>query len=124
MITIGQYPLDIPLGTGVPAWAYQDVGLTDRWNQSLALPQVSAAPESTYYGTPTASISYHVSTAGDVATQTDATSAVVTETSPSSNGSNKSNVGPIAGGVIGGIVILAIIGVLVWLLIRRRQKED
>ncbi|KIO16064.1 hypothetical protein M407DRAFT_39834, partial [Tulasnella calospora MUT 4182] len=118
MITTGEYPLDIPIGTGVPAWAYQNVASGDRWNQSLALPQ------STYYGTPTASISYHVSTAGDVATQTGATSAAVTETGSPSNGSSKSNAGPIAGGVIGGIVILAIIGALVWLLIRRRRKEE
>ncbi|KIO32737.1 hypothetical protein M407DRAFT_241235, partial [Tulasnella calospora MUT 4182] len=123
MLTVGEYPLDIPVGTGVPAWAYQNVGLTDRWNQSLALPQVSVAPESTYYGTPTASISYHVSTAGDVATQTGATGAGVSQTGSPSTGSSKSNAGPIAGGVIGGIALLALIGALVWLLIRRRGKD-
>lgn len=61
------------------------------------------APESTYYGTPTASINYHSSTAGDVATQasaTSATSAAVSQTSPASTGSSKSNAGPIAGGAL------------------------
>ncbi|KAG9039161.1 hypothetical protein FS837_001053 [Tulasnella sp. UAMH 9824] len=121
MVTVGEYPLDIPLGTGVPHWAYQNVAVIDRWNQTLALPQVSVGPESTYYGTPTASISYHVSTAGDAATQTGSTAAAVTQTNAPS--SSKSNAGPIAGGVVGGIVLLALIGALVWLLVRRRRKE-
>lgn len=119
--TVAQYPLDIPLGTGVPAWAYQNVGLTDFWNYTLALPQVSVGPESTYYGTPTASISYHISTAGDVGTQTGA--ATASQTGSPSTGSRKSNAGPIAGGVIGGIALLALIGALVWLLVRRRRKQ-
>ncbi|KAG8956515.1 hypothetical protein FRC00_004826 [Tulasnella sp. 408] len=80
-------------------------------------------PESTYYGTPTASISYHLSTAGDAATQTSTTAAQVTQTEAPSVGSGKSNAGPIAGGVVGGIAILALIGALVYLLMRRRRKE-
>ncbi|KIO28875.1 hypothetical protein M407DRAFT_21952 [Tulasnella calospora MUT 4182] len=118
MVTLGGYPVDIPVGTGVPAWAYQNISVTDgRWDASLALPQASAAPESTYYGTPTASISYRINTSGDV------TSAAATETgSPSTGG--KSNAGPIAGGVIGGIALLALIGGLVWRRMRRRDNED
>ncbi|KAG9040904.1 hypothetical protein FS837_012959 [Tulasnella sp. UAMH 9824] len=117
MITVAQYPLDIPLGTGVPAWAYQNVSIADTWNQTLALPQISVAPESTYYGTPTATVSYNVTTAGGGSTQTGATSATTT------NESSKSNAGPIAGGVVGGIFLLALIGVLVWLLLQRRRNE-
>ncbi|KAG8947327.1 hypothetical protein FRC00_009169 [Tulasnella sp. 408] len=123
MITLAQYPLDIPTGTGVPAWAYQDVSLHDRWNETLALPQISVAPESTYYGTPTATLSYRSSTAGDVATQTGATSATVSQTSAASTESSKSNTGPIVGGAVGGTIALLIIGVLAWLLIRRRRNE-
>ncbi|KAG9040907.1 hypothetical protein FS837_012962 [Tulasnella sp. UAMH 9824] len=85
------------------------------------------APESTYYGTPTASINYHSSTAGDVPVQTSATSAssaTPSQTSAAPTGSSKSNAGPIAGGVVGGIVLLALIGVLVWWLIRRRQNRQ
>ncbi|KAG9040905.1 hypothetical protein FS837_012960 [Tulasnella sp. UAMH 9824] len=81
------------------------------------------APESTFYGTPTASINYHTSTAGDVATQTGATSATVSQTSAASTGSSKSNAGPIAGGVVGGIAVLGLIGLLVWQLIQRRRNE-
>ncbi|KAG9003397.1 hypothetical protein FRB90_011184 [Tulasnella sp. 427] len=118
-VTVGQYPLDIPEGTGVPAWAYQDVALSDRWNASLALPQIATGTESTYYGTPTASVSYHVTTTGDVGT---GTAAATSQTASSSSGS-KSNAGAIAGGVVGGIALLALIGALVWLIIRRRRQQ-
>ncbi|KAG9035210.1 hypothetical protein FS837_001998 [Tulasnella sp. UAMH 9824] len=74
------------------------------------------APESTYYRTPTASINYHSSTAGDVVTKTSATSttsATVSQTSAASTWSSKSNAGPIAGSVVGGITVLGLIEVLV-----------
>ncbi|KAG8956514.1 hypothetical protein FRC00_004825, partial [Tulasnella sp. 408] len=86
-------------------------------------------PESTYYGTPTASINYHSSTAGDVATQasttsaTSVTSATVSQTSAAPTGSSKSNAGPIAGGVVGGTIALLGIGAVAWLLMRRRRND-
>ncbi|KAG9003398.1 hypothetical protein FRB90_011185 [Tulasnella sp. 427] len=118
-VTVGQYPLDIPDGTGVPAWAYQNVVQGDSWNKSLALPQVASGAESTYYGTPTASVSYHISTAGDTGIQT---GSVATQTASTSTAVRKSNVGAIVGGAVGGTVLLVLIGVIVWLVIRRRRR--
>ncbi|KAG8895389.1 hypothetical protein FRC00_007539 [Tulasnella sp. 408] len=80
-------------------------------------------PESTFPGTSTATVYYPSSTAGDVATRTGTTSAIVSQTSAPSTGSSKSNTGPIVGGAIGGTIALLVIGVLVWLLIRRRRNE-
>ncbi|KAG9040903.1 hypothetical protein FS837_012958 [Tulasnella sp. UAMH 9824] len=117
MITVARYPLDIPQGTSVPAWAYQDVSLIDRWNQTLALPQISVAPESTYYGTPTASISYNVRTAGGVANHTGAANATT------SYESSEAKAGRIAGGVVGLVSVVAFVVLLAWLLIPCSQNE-
>ncbi|KAG9021758.1 hypothetical protein FS837_006996, partial [Tulasnella sp. UAMH 9824] len=132
MVTVAQYPLDIPIGTGVPAWAYQNVSLADTWNQTLALPQTLSsteaemillheAPESTNHGTPTASVNYHISTGGGFETQTSAT---ISQTSVASTRSSKSDAGPIAAGVVGGIIVLGLTGGLVRLLVRGAQVRS
>ncbi|KAG9039162.1 hypothetical protein FS837_001054 [Tulasnella sp. UAMH 9824] len=113
---MGGYPLDIPPDTGIPAWAYQDITPTGTWNDSLALPAATAAPESTYYGTPTASVIYRSGTPV-IAT---GTAAAGSDGSPPS----KNLAGPIAGGVIGGLALIAIIGALFWRYKRSRQTED
>ncbi|KAG9035209.1 hypothetical protein FS837_001997 [Tulasnella sp. UAMH 9824] len=88
---------------------------------------VAAGAESTYYGAPTASINYHISTSGDVTTQTSATSttsATISQTSVASTRSRKSNAGPIAGAVVGGIIVLGLTGGLVRLLVRGAQVRS
>lgn len=34
--TVGQWPLDVPVGTAIPAWAYQDVKSRNTFNLTLA----------------------------------------------------------------------------------------
>lgn len=120
LITVGQYPLDIPAGTAVPAWAFQNVALTDRWNISLTATSMTLGPESTYYGTPTASINYQLNMTGNAGTPT---AVVNTQTSTPSPGVGSANASAITGGIIGGIGLLALIGALAWLLIRWRRKR-
>lgn len=109
------YPENVPSGTAVPQWAYQDVITTDLFNVTLAQ-AVGDNPESTATKAP--------ATASGVSTTT-SVSAVLTA-SPSSSAtsqptSKSNNTGAIVGGAIGGVVALAAIaGLAIWFR-RRRQ---
>lgn len=46
-----------------------------------------------------------------------------TSSQPSSQPSSQTNVGAIGGGVVGGFVFLAVVGLVVWLCLRRRRKR-
>jgi len=115
--TVGQWPLDVPSGTAIPAWAYQNVSVHDTFELSIA--QNNTAPQSTYFGRPTASINYHLS-----ASVAASTTAVIGTTTPTAAASqSKSNVGPIVGGVVGGLAVLALLGVLIFLCVRQQRSK-
>jgi len=108
----GQYPLAIPPGTAIPKWAYQSVIASGQFNISLAN-SVGDLPEN---GTSTSSSSSSL-----------ATSSTSTSSSPSPSQTNdpahKNNAGAIAGGVIGGLAILAINAILLTLCLRARRRR-
>ncbi|KAI5368065.1 hypothetical protein Slin15195_G031990 [Septoria linicola] len=73
----------------------------------------------------TATSSSQSSTATEAATSTSADTASTTSTSTGeSNDLGSSPTGAIAGGVVGGVAGLAVIGAIVWLLLRRRSKKQ
>ncbi|PIL35110.1 hypothetical protein GSI_02898 [Ganoderma sinense ZZ0214-1] len=131
------YPVNIPSGTAIPAWAYLDVRVNNTFDPAAAeavaaqdLPESSASPgptsslsttqtsesESTT-GTSTASYTYL--TDGSASGTPSATS----NASSSESGSKKSNAGPIAGGVVGGIAGVALIGAAVFFIPRLRSRH-
>ncbi|KAJ3783929.1 hypothetical protein GGU10DRAFT_359575 [Lentinula aff. detonsa] len=99
------FPENIPSGTKVPRWAYQNVTAEDDFNPTEAQ-AVGDAPESTGTAPPTGSTS--VSTP--------------TVTSSALNQGKKTNAGAIAGGVVGGVVVL-LLAVAALLYLRRRQRH-
>ncbi|RPD74550.1 hypothetical protein L226DRAFT_77477 [Lentinus tigrinus ALCF2SS1-7] len=102
--TILSYPRPVPSGTAIPAWAYQNVTKSNRFNGSEALDvSQQGLPDTT--GTnlppiPTASATVSV---------------------PSSRKS--SDVGVIVGGAVGGVLGLALFGVLLYHALRREDYE-
>jgi len=108
IVTVGQWPLNIPQGTAVPAWAFQDVAINNTFNIDLA--RTDTAPASTYVGSQTATVASG-STSGSSSSPT------------ASSSSHKSNAGAIAGGVIGGIAALVLLGILIFLLYRRYKER-
>ncbi|KAL4067924.1 hypothetical protein V8B97DRAFT_2021726 [Scleroderma yunnanense] len=114
------YPENIPSGTAVPNWAYQDVTTSDLFNVTLAQ-SVGDAPEST------ATKAQSTATAVTSSTLTPSTgggsSGTVTQSPTPSSSSSKSNTGAIVGGAVGGVVGLAAIAALItWFCVRRRRQ--
>ncbi|CAL1716282.1 unnamed protein product [Somion occarium] len=114
------YPRDISPGTSVPAWAYLDVVQLDNFNITAAQALAASNPPE--------------SSAGSSATSTTPTSASTARPSPTSGDANqdsnassgsgkKTNVGAIAGGVIAGVVGLALIAGAIWWFLRRRRNS-
>jgi len=98
-----KFPKDIPYDTAVPHYAYLDVQADDFFDVRIA--QTAGGPEST----------------SPPKSTPPSTAATTTSTPTQSNSTaKKTNVRAIAGGVGGGIAGLAILGVLVFVLLRHR----
>jgi len=93
---------NIPSKTAVPHWAYQNVTVGDGFNVTLAQMQLNA-PEST---------------ANPKATGTTLPSGLTGASSP-----KKSNAGAIAGGVVGGVVLLSLVCLTAFWFLRQRRKR-
>ncbi|KIJ69050.1 hypothetical protein HYDPIDRAFT_164720 [Hydnomerulius pinastri MD-312] len=116
------FPYDIPSGTAVPEWAYQDVTTSDMFNVTLAQ-AVGDTPEST---------ATHVQSTGSIIPSTTGSvpasltnTPAPTQTQSGGSGSGKSsNTGAIAGGVVGGIVgLAAIVGVIVYFVMKKKRSQ-
>lgn len=97
-ISIGEYPMDIPAGTKIPNWAYLNVsgGQFD----ATAAQSNGDLPESTATSVPSTTTVIHSTTLP--ASLTTLYTSSTTTTGPSTTSSSlSSNVGAIAGGVIG-----------------------
>lgn len=112
---LGIFPFDIPNGTKIPDWAYQDVSASDQFLPTAAQ-TVLSLPESTHTGQPT-------STSSVTASTTSSTSSATSVPATSSGSSSSSNAGAIAGGVVGGVVGLALIAALIFWWMRRRRAQ-
>ncbi|KAM5540809.1 hypothetical protein V8D89_005453 [Ganoderma adspersum] len=128
-VSIQKYPENIPSGTAIPAWAYLDVRINGTFDAAAA--EAVAAqdlPESTALPAPstTQTSSSNTSTPSPLSTTTSGaasgTTAAVDDNS--SSGSKKSNAGAIAGGVVGGLAGLALIGVAVFFALRFRSGRS
>ncbi|KAG8988631.1 hypothetical protein FRB90_002629, partial [Tulasnella sp. 427] len=109
------YKFDIPPGTAIPRWMYQDPtqNLDVTFNNTLAYDVSSKGqPDVTS------------NTNNDAATTTGNTSASTTPSSASSGGSSSSssNIGAIVGGVIGGLGFLIAALIIGWWYLRRRHS--
>ncbi|KAF8487539.1 hypothetical protein JB92DRAFT_3130675 [Gautieria morchelliformis] len=102
-VTVGWYPVPIPSGVGIPAWAYLNVSASNTWDAAAASALHVAGGVESY-------------ASGYSAT---ATAAGATGSSPRQN----SKVTAIAGGVTAGLVGLSLIGGLIFLLFRRNKRK-
>jgi len=105
-VYISSFPGTINSNTSIPGWAYENVTATDDFNPAEALadhsPESTAAPQQ----------------------QITLTSGITSPTIISSPAaSHHSNTGAIAGGVVGGVVALALIGLALFFFLRRRASR-
>ncbi|KAG2349767.1 hypothetical protein BDR05DRAFT_943645 [Suillus weaverae] len=119
------YPMNIPTGTRVPNWAYLNV--TGGFDP-VAAQNNGDLPESTATNVQsTLTVTYSTILSASLTTvyaSLTSSSAAATGLSPTSaSSSTSSNVGAIAGGVVGAILGAVIIGLVTWLLIKRRRSS-
>ncbi|KIM62167.1 hypothetical protein SCLCIDRAFT_120554 [Scleroderma citrinum Foug A] len=115
----GVYPENVPSGTAIPHWAYQDVTTSDDFNATLAqltgdTPESTATKaQATATAVTSSALPASITSSGNAGTQ-----------SPSPSSSSKSNTGAIVGGAVGGVVVLgAIAAFITWFCIRRRRRQ-
>lgn len=121
-VNTGRFPQSLPQGYPVPHWAYQDVVGQDGWSRTNAQldkgPEESAPPPPTPTTTPV-----DASTSTPVSSSTTSTSSQTTTSSPAGSSAKKSDTGVIVGGVVGGVVALALIGAFVFIFLTRRKHQ-
>ncbi|KAF9013967.1 hypothetical protein BDQ17DRAFT_1418909 [Cyathus striatus] len=132
-VSIGVFPTNLPTGILVPGWAYENVTANDMFDQSFARDHANATessarpPASTSAVTITASHSISSITSSSTSVQTSALSTqTVADTSstasPTSNLAHADAVG--AGAVVGCIGGLALMGAVMYWLLRWRRKSN
>jgi len=110
------YANPIPSGTAVPNWAFQNV--TEAGTFNVAEAQAAGdLPEST---APSSSTSADSTPTGP---STSASTSSSSSGSTSSSDGDKTNVGAIVGGVVGAIVFLSVSTYVIFLIIRRSQRQ-
>lgn len=118
-VEIATFPKIIPAEVEVPLWAYINVTLTGNDFNPVAAQQVIAS------GLPSSSVPAPTSTSSSTQTSSTSSSSPATSSSAASNSSTSSkshsNAGAIAGGVIGGLVVL--VGVCLLFLWRYVSKK-
>jgi len=124
----GQYGFAIPPKTAVPAWAYQLVQGSNRFNLTQAQ-LVGGLPENVSTISTSSSVRSH-SSSTSTAKAAGGTTRSGSSDDPSKSGvsddsgkSGSTNVGAIVGGVVGGVGGIAIIGGIVAFLLLRKRKE-
>ncbi|KAJ7343295.1 hypothetical protein DFH08DRAFT_222512 [Mycena albidolilacea] len=112
-VEVGRFLEAVPTQVIVPSWAYLDVTKTNNtFNPILANQSLSTSGSSS-----SASISSSTSS-----TAPPSTSSVSLPSSPTTPQKSKSNAGPIAGGVVGGLVVAVAAGLAILFYLRRRNR--
>jgi len=120
--SIQTFPDGVPSGTSVPAWAYLDVVSGDTFNLVAAEADTGAPESSASASTPTGITSS--ASAGSISSAYHTSTASGSSNTPVSGNTaaKKSNVGAIAGGTVGGVVVLGLIAALVAFLVVRKRN--
>ncbi|KAI9447109.1 hypothetical protein BJY52DRAFT_375035 [Lactarius psammicola] len=112
------FPNPIPAGTRVPQWALQDATHVNLWNATKAM-TIGDTPEilpGELIGT---------SASSSISPTPSASSSAPASTSPVSTSSgSRPNKGAIAGGVVGGVIIIAATAGLGFIFWRRRRRSQ
>ncbi|KZT61857.1 hypothetical protein CALCODRAFT_328423 [Calocera cornea HHB12733] len=111
VMTRGSFPGPVPGGTSVPAWAEVDTSLEGSWNAVEARTVAASGLPDTFPS----------STSPGITTSTSFSSSPTT-TSPAS--SSHTNVGAIAGGVVGGVLLLLLLLLALFLLRMRKNRRN
>ncbi|KIK08218.1 hypothetical protein K443DRAFT_672712 [Laccaria amethystina LaAM-08-1] len=112
-VYISVFPQPIPPATLVPHYAYLNVQTSDTFNVSLA--EAAGGAESS----PVATLASTTPTGTGTTTK----SSAISPTKTGSAAKSGPNVGAIAGGVIGGVILLALIAGYIFWLIRRNNRN-
>lgn len=127
----GVFPRPLPQGLLVPSWAYLNVETEDTFNITTARALAANGVESSGTAPPpssTGTSSRPPSTAGGSSSSGPASTAVPpgdnssADSAGSSGTSGHKNTGAIAGGVVGGVLGLALIAGLIFFFLRRRNQ--
>ncbi|KAH7344109.1 hypothetical protein B0J17DRAFT_714247 [Rhizoctonia solani] len=121
MVTIGRYPIPLPAGIAVPSWAYYDFTLADAFNTVIASQQSGLESSAIPGATSTAA---STSTSSEASTATGANGSTSTPNPVKSQSGSSSNTGAIVGGVVGGVLGIGLIGLIAFIIARRRKPED
>ncbi|KAH9927487.1 uncharacterized protein BXZ73DRAFT_102619 [Epithele typhae] len=122
--TIGSIPRGFPILTGIPSWAFLDPTLTGTFDASAASSVALSNPtDSTQVRSSTASSATSTSSTRTTASADPGSPSNGSDNASSSSGA-KSDVGPIVGGVVGGLAALALVGGATYLLLRRRRARE
>ncbi|KAJ3509632.1 hypothetical protein NLJ89_g5121 [Agrocybe chaxingu] len=125
LVSLGSFPRPIPDGTEVPVWALINPVATNNTFDPVAAVQVLngfplPTPSSVSPLPPPVTTS-RTSSTDTLGASTFTPSA--TSVPQTSEGGSRSNAGAIAGGVVGGLVFLAIVGLLMlWWFMRKRRN--
>ncbi|QRV91318.1 transmembrane protein [Ceratobasidium sp. AG-Ba] len=110
------YPEPVPFGIAVPHWAYYDFTGTGVFNTAIA--QQQSGPESS--APATATFTSTLSSAGGATTRGIETPSA--SSNPSRPGSSNNTVA-IVGGVVGGVIGLALLGLVAFLVTHKSEKS-
>jgi len=114
------FPESLPSGVEVPLWAYINLTLTNNNFSVIAAEEVASETLTTSSAVTTStSISNSLSSSSTVLA-----SPSLASPSSTSAGNSKSNAGAIAGGVVGGIGLVAIVGLgALWFFLWRKRNK-
>ncbi|TFK79915.1 hypothetical protein K466DRAFT_404726 [Polyporus arcularius HHB13444] len=124
------YPETIPVGTAVPAWAYQDVTLTDFFNLTAAfivaaekLPDKTASIPAASSASTSSSFTAATRTTMDSSPTATGSAPLPPSSAATHQGKRSVSVGPVVGGAVGGVLGFILLGGIVFFYLRRRSRR-
>ncbi|CAE6505397.1 unnamed protein product [Rhizoctonia solani] len=124
LINVAKYPLPLPAGVAVPSWAYYDFTVAGTFNSVIASQQLGLESSAVSGATSTpASVPSSIVPSSE-ATLTGATGSTSVPKPITSQSASSSNTGAIIGGVVGGVLGICLIGLIAFVLTRRRKSDE